>query len=274
MRIKADSLSKIYQILHNEFDAENYFLISPRGQLTKEIIAPDIILENPRNRLIYHPERNFNYKFAFVESLMLFSHSSAVKYPAFANPRIKDFSDDGVSLHGSYGARIASYIPSVIEKLKSDSNSRQAVLSIYDNSDLVFQTKDVPCTLTLQFLVRDNKLHMITNMRSNDIWWGLPYDVFIFTTLQELIANELGVELGQYHHRPASLHLYERHFKIFEDIAYNFENINICYKASRNKIGIDFWRLIATNYMMLVDGKCSGELFEKYYRLIERAWSE
>jgi thymidylate synthase len=48
-------------------------------------------------------------------------------------------------------------------------------------------------------------------MRSNDAIWGLPYDVFLFTFLQEMMAIELKVELGSYYHFAGSLHLYERH---------------------------------------------------------------
>jgi thymidylate synthase len=48
-------------------------------------------------------------------------------------------------------------------------------------------------------------------MRSNDLVWGLPYDVFFFTMLQELLAQKLGLDLGVYIHGAGSLHLYERH---------------------------------------------------------------
>jgi thymidylate synthase len=51
---------------------------------------------------------------------------------------------------------------------------------------------------------------MLTSMRSNDAWLGLPHDVFAFTMIQELVARSLGVELGEYRHSVGSLHLYER----------------------------------------------------------------
>jgi thymidylate synthase len=60
-------------------------------------------------------------------------------------------------------------------------------------------------------LVRDNRLHMLTSMRSNDAWFGLPHDIFTFTILQELVARSLGLELGEYKHVVGSLHLYEKH---------------------------------------------------------------
>jgi len=70
----------------------------------------------------------------------------------------------------------------------------------------------------MQFLVRDSKLHAIVYMRSNDAIWGLPYDVFLFTMLQELLASELGLQLGTYTHTVGSLHLYEKHFDLAQKI--------------------------------------------------------
>src|SRR5262249_5641171 len=52
-------------------------------------------------------------------------------------------------------------------------------------------------------------LHMMTSMRSNDVYFGLPHDVFAFTFLQEIVARTLSLELGAYHHSVGSLHVYE-----------------------------------------------------------------
>ena len=53
-------------------------------------------------------------------------------------------------------------------------------------------------------------------MRSSDLVFGLSYDVPAFTIMQELMAIELGVELGEYIHVSNSLHVYERHFGMLE----------------------------------------------------------
>jgi thymidylate synthase len=58
-------------------------------------------------------------------------------------------------------------------------------------------------------------------MRSNDLIWGVPYDVFVFTFLQELAAMELQVGLGTYHHFAGSLHIYDRHFNLVDEILSN-----------------------------------------------------
>lgn len=73
--------------------------------------------------------------------------------------------------------------------------------------------KEVPCTCTLQFMVRGGRLQVFTSMRSNDAYFGLAHDIFTFTMLQELMARSLGIDVGFYQHSIGSLHLYDRHRK-------------------------------------------------------------
>jgi len=63
-------------------------------------------------------------------------------------------------------------------------------------------------------MIRDDRLIMVTSMRSNDVFIGLPYDVFAFTMIQEILARTLGVEVGPYKHVVGSLHLYDKDKKI------------------------------------------------------------
>src|ERR1700690_496760 len=85
----------------------------------------------------------------------------------------------------------------VLNLLKELPTSRRAVIQVFDAADNASgHLKDVPCTCTLQFMIRSRRLHMITYMRSNDAFWGLPHDVFAFTMLQEYVARTIGVELS------------------------------------------------------------------------------
>lgn len=95
-----------------------------------------------------------------------------------------------------------------IDLLSKKQSTRRAVIQIYQASD-IHMTTEVPCTCTLQLLVRKSRLHMITNMRSNDAYLGMPHDIFSFTMLQEIAARSLGLEVGEYKHFVGSLHLYE-----------------------------------------------------------------
>lgn len=103
--------------------------------------------------------------------------------------------------------------------LKTDPYTRRGVF-LFADPDLPFDltTKDVACATSIQFLLRSNQLHAFVTMRSNDVIWGLPYDVFLFTMLQELFAAELDVPLGNYYHFAASFHLYKKHIDLAQDI--------------------------------------------------------
>ena len=50
-------------------------------------------------------------------------------------------------------------------------------------------------------------------MRSTDAYLGVRNDIFCFTALQRIMAEQLDVSLGHYHHFASSLHLYEKQFK-------------------------------------------------------------
>ena len=128
-------------------------------------------------------------------------------------PMYKKYADGDI-IYGGYGPRLFSWggidqVAQIISTLREKPNTRQAVIQLFDAADIVERHKDVPCTCTMQFLIRDKKLHMITYMRSNDAMWGLPHDIFCFTMLQEIIARSLSVELGYYKHAVGSIHVYD-----------------------------------------------------------------
>lgn len=252
-RFIVDNLSAFYSLVGKELLGRGS-QSSPRGQKTLEVIAPQIILTNPRMRLVYNKDRKYNILHALNEATLLFSQTDQVKHIAEFNKNMANFSDDGVTMYGSYGRRIAMFIPHIIHKLKRDVDSRQAVLNINDRIDLVTHTKDVPCTNSLQFMIRENKLHMITTMRSNDILFGFQYDVFMFTMLQEAIANSLGIDVGYYVHQPASLHVYEKYpvfngYEMLEEMAKDSVPIGMI----NNNI-VDEWLMFAKHHTSHLKG--------------------
>jgi thymidylate synthase len=86
-------------------------------------------------------------------------------------------------------------------------------VQVLREEDLLTGQRDVPCTIALQFILRSGLLSMVTYMRSNDVLWGLPHDIFAFTMIQEIVARHLGVDVGSYVHMVGSLHLYEDHLE-------------------------------------------------------------
>lgn len=107
-----------------------------------------------------------------------------------------------------------SQLRAASEAMRVSPETRQAVVSMWRDGDLVHAVKgdkaDLPCTLSLQFILRQGELHLVATMRSNDVWLGMPYDVYAFTCVQRIMAASLGAAVGLYRHNVGSLHLYGR----------------------------------------------------------------
>ena len=129
--------------------------------------------------------------------------------------KYRHFAEDGI-LFGAYGPRllnmrgVVNQLENVFRILQYKPPSRQAVIQLFNAEDILNHHKDVPCTSSLQFFIRNGCLELLTVMRSNDAYLGLPHDVFCFTMLQEFLARRLRVKLGPYRHFVGSLHLYDQ----------------------------------------------------------------
>jgi thymidylate synthase len=265
----------------------------PRGFEITEIINANIVITNPRNRIIACKERNFSAPYAFGELAWYLSGNNNLDAMEYYSSFQAECSDDGETLNSAYGARIfgihpdgkglKSYYQKIefnqwnecVKKLKNDRDTRQAIIHLHTPNDK--QTKDEVCTLTLQFLIRNDKLHMITNMRSNDLILGFTYDVFAFTMMQELMANELGIELGNYYHNVGSMHVYTKEF-YHSDVDYLEQHTRINlppmqkfnFTVSSKQIAkfIDYERYIRNNNEQfdLLWQNCFENEFEALYK--------
>ena len=225
------SFTECYYDLIDELTNRYEYESAPRGMSIRESLAVQFEITNPRDRLLYVPERKFSLSYMIAELVWYFSGNNTTAWIANYSKFWANLSDDGETANSGYGARLFRPHPRladgklnqwdyVVEELRRDHDSRRAVMHIRTPWDSLpeYASKDVPCTLTLQFFIREEKLHMIASMRSSDIIRGIAYDVPFFTMLQEALALELGVGLGTYRHISGSLHVYERHYKMCEKI--------------------------------------------------------
>jgi len=185
-----------------------------RFRRTKEIIGYQFVLANPRARVVYNKGRDFNLIFAFAQFLWNLSASNEIEPILTYNRRASEFSDDGRTIHGSaYWSRLLGegngQLQNVLNNLRNDPSSRRTFATIFRPEDNSGITRDVPCPIGVQYFVRDEKLQAVTYMRSNSAALMMPYNIFFFTMIQELIARELGLEPGKYVHFCGSLHYYE-----------------------------------------------------------------
>lgn len=185
------------------------------GAVVGEILDAVFCVEDPTRNIVTSKIRNMPMRYAVGELAWYLAGSNKVADISRFAKKWAEISDDGVTNNSAYGYRIQhmfgfdqwEYVKGLLQK---DPNSRQAVIHIKTPSDA--PTKDTPCTVYLQFFLRNEQLHMSVHMRSNDIWMGVPYDMFSFCFLQMKMAMELGAYIGSYTHYAGSLHMYQRDY--------------------------------------------------------------
>lgn len=205
-------------VLHAVLDEilANGETISPSKGECKEVTGVLLEIYDPRARLSRTETRGKPFS-CLGELCWYLAKSNQVDFIAYYLTRYREFAD-GNEIFCGYGPRLFDWegtnqVSNIISRLRANSISRKAVIQLFDRSDILGEHKDVACTCTLQFMIRRNSLHMFTHMRSNDVFKGLPHDVFCFTMLQEIIARSLSVELGPYKHAVGSLHLYRTDYE-------------------------------------------------------------
>ena len=227
--LEFDNFTECYINLIDKVYRSPEYISSPRGMKVKEVLGCTFKIKDPRARIPYVADRKFSIEYMVAELLWYLSGDNSTEWISNYSAFWKKISDDGKTANSAYGARIfkphdriggGQFIQwdYIINELKNDSDSRRAVIHIRSPWDSTHAKLDVPCTLTLQFFIRDKKLHMVVNMRSSDLILGIAYDVPAFTFFQEMLAFELGVGLGEYIHMSNSLHIYERHFDMARSI--------------------------------------------------------
>jgi len=214
MHIRKATLDDLlHAVLARLLKSKNW--INPTKRWATELTGVLLEIDEPRARLSRTELKGTLFS-CWGELLWYLAGSNDLKFIQYYLKGYDKFSDDGETVHGGYGPRLFGtrghyhdQVANIIRILRTKRHSRQAVIQLFDAADVAKKHEDVPCTCTLQFMRRKGRLHMFTNMRSNDAFIGLPHDVFAFTMLQEIIARSLGVALGAYKHAVGSLHLYE-----------------------------------------------------------------
>ena len=144
-------------------------------------------------------------------------------------PKIwREIACDNFLINSNYGflalsKENGSQFDNVIEKLKTDKNSRQGTL-VYTRPSIHVQAvengrSDFICTTHQHIRIHDNKLNFLSSMRSNDAIFGFSYDVQWARFLHEKAYDELKIvypdlEMGKLNWFASTLHIYPRHYDL------------------------------------------------------------
>ena len=127
----------------------------------------------------------------------------------------KPFLNDKGKFDYTYNERIRPQLSIVLNELRRNPHTRQAIITIYRNQDLNFLggKRRIPCSLSYQFLLRGNYLNMVYNMRSCDVSTHFKFDVALACMFIDYMAARLNVNPGSLIHNIGSLHIFRKDAK-------------------------------------------------------------
>ena len=101
-------------------------------------------------------------------------------------------------------------IAELMKGLETNPDSRRHIVSAWNVSEL----KDMalpPCHAFFQFYVADGKLSCQLYQRSADTFLGVPFNIASYALLTCMIAQQLGLELGEFVWTGGDVHIYDNH---------------------------------------------------------------
>ena len=125
---------------------------------------------------------------------------------------------DGDKFDYTYSERInyVRQLDNAIAALKDDIHSRRAMIMVFRPEDtqesMGYQTR-IPCSVSYQFLIRNNKLMVIYYIRSNDYFKHFAIDIWLTHAIQDYICQQLqgtypGLKVGSLNYYAGSFHAY------------------------------------------------------------------
>lgn len=212
-------MNDIYTQIYNKFGETERSIVSSRVGDTNEKLHALLSLSNPRERWTTIRVPVISPAYAFAELIYLMSGSDEAIVINPWNPQLPKFQGNYEKYPGSYGKRLKysfgfDQLNRAYDALLNEPTSRQILLDIWKPEIDLPQNQgkannsDIPCNIISMLKIRQGKLYWSQIMRSNDMYLGLPYDVLLFTSLQEIIAGWLQLDLGEYTHFCDSLHYY------------------------------------------------------------------
>ena len=228
---KGKTFADVYRASLKDLLENAEYETSPRGMAIRENTNCSLVIEDPTQCLYTNVRRSSQFKYIAAELLWYFTGRNDLKfiekYAAFWRQIVND---DG-TLNSAYGNLLFSSKNEhgynqwqwAMQSLINDKDTRQALMTFNRPSYQYDNNKDFICTLNGLFNIRNNKLNLTINMRSNDAILGAPTDIAFFCLLlqqahQLLKETYPELELGSYTHIANSYHIYDRHFKLVEDM--------------------------------------------------------
>ncbi|PYZ95748.1 thymidylate synthase [Alteribacter lacisalsi] len=159
---------------------------------------------------------------AIIHELLWFIKGDTnIAYLKENNVRIwNEWADENGDLGPVYGRQWRSWpapdgtsidqLRNVIEEIKKNPDSRRLVVNAWNVGELDKMALS-PCHCLFQFYVADGKLSCQLYQRSADLFLGVPFNIASYSILTMMIAQECGLEYGEFIHTFGDVHIYNNH---------------------------------------------------------------
>jgi len=157
------------------------------------------------------------------ELIWFLSGETNVKYLQDNGVRIwNEWADEEGNLGPVYGyqwrhweakdGRVIDQISNLVDNIKNNPNSRRLIVSAWNVGDLDKMALP-PCHLLFQFFVAGNKLSCKLTQRSADAFLGVPFNIASYSLLTHMIAQQCGLEVGEFIWSGGDCHIYQNHLE-------------------------------------------------------------
>lgn len=240
MRVyKGETFANAYKNALSDVLNNPQYETSPRDMLIKEVTGASLVIQNPEECLYKNYRRGSQLKYIAAELLWYFSGRNDVGFISRFAKFWESIQNNDGTVNSAYGNLIFNEFNDegynqwnwAYKSLVDDKDSRQAVLHFNTPQHQFNGNKDFVCTLYGIFQIRNNRLNFTIHMRSNDLILGTPTDVAFFCLLQQQMLRLLkpiypNLKLGTYTHTVDSLHIYERHFELVDEmLSHSFKSL-------------------------------------------------
>lgn len=188
--------------------------------------------------------KKLHLKSIIHELLWFLNGETNIKYLKDNKVKIWDeWADEKGDLGPVYGAQWRSWlahdgttidqISQVIQQIKTNPNSRRLIVSAWNPADLpvdglapnenpkINKMALAPCHCLFQFYVQNGKLSCLLYQRSADLYLGVPFNIASYSLFTHMVAQQCGLEVGEFVHSFGDLHLYQNHLTesiVFEQL--------------------------------------------------------
>lgn len=192
MEITDDSAMGIWKKALDYINAKGKDYKDNDGRTCRETFNLVLILKNAENADIEKPmdrmARTKSWIYPSREEL------SGIMFKKFPAP-IYNFTYGGRIFN--FGGSVNQLNEFIIPLLKQDSRTKRAIMVLYNpvmDSDI--NNRSTPGIIYIHFRIRDRKLHLTAAIRSNDLFFGWPANVYQFFNLLKTVSGELSVDIG------------------------------------------------------------------------------